>query len=85
MTENGMVLNFSRARYVLAIINSFQQLKKVIIATVIKAGLHIGATILERIVGKPAPSIYAASSIERGKLTTTPEKINVLIERAQAS
>jgi hypothetical protein len=45
-TENGSVLKSFLVRYVTAIINSFQQLKKVIIATVTIAGFIIGKIIL---------------------------------------
>lgn len=80
-----MVLKWSERKYVRAIINSFQLLMKVIIATVMTAGLVTDAIILNIAPQMEHPSIKADSSKARGTVFKNPENTRVLNGNVKAT
>jgi hypothetical protein len=78
MSENGSVLKASDRINVMAIINSFQVLRKAKTDIEAITGLEIGIMILKTIPIKLKPSITAASSIARCVVSKNPIKINTL-------
>ena len=83
-TEKGRVFILLSVMYVIAMMNSFQHGKKVMIATVDIADFDIGAMMRNMTLYVPHPSMIADSSSALGMVSRKPVMIKIAIGRLNA-